>query len=463
MKIRRPARAGTSAAPHVAQPIPNAIATATANALLVLVCVASPALQAAPSAETAPVTSAPPHDAPPATQQPEQPKQQPEQQPDDLEQSRREADAAYAQAMQALQQQQWAEAELLLERALMFYPGHAEALLQLAMLLAQRDDSASAQALIQVLLDDPATPPQHRQRLQALLDSARPASQTALAAQLLFTMPPRTVIGWGLGYSSNPLAATDARQLVLTLPQGNLILPLEQRSNAGATGQVQLYHRFGQGLELQAATQASTASGAHTGKRLTLMAPLAHALQRPWYASVSVQHALDGSRRNAANLHWQATRSPQSPAQEQPALYSLGYFDEPRSSRSGWTLRAQKNLPATAMGVSSLAWAEYEHARGPSPNAVRLGLQGQWPLATGWQLHGYAYAQADNTGYSPLLDNNKPRRVVTSYLALERQITPSLWGGQLGVTLHWSRRWSNLPLFAWKDQGISLNWQRQWR
>lgn len=394
-----------------------------------------------------------------------QPAAQPAPPQDALIQARREADTAYDQALKALAQQQWLEAELLLERALMFYPAHAEALLQLALLLAQREDADSAQALIQVLLDDPTTPPAHRERLQALLAhtyarTTNAAAHAALVAQQTRPPPPRTVIGWGLAYSSNPLAATDARQLVLTLPQGNVVLPLQQRSNAGATGQVQLYHRWDQGVELQAATQTSNAHGAQAAQRLTLMAPLSpltQALQQPWYASLAVQHTLDGSRRQAANLHWQFADNPT------PTLYSLGIFSEAETHRSGWTLRAQRSLPARATGPRALAWAEYEHSRGPGPNALRLGLQGQWALDPQWQLHAYSYAQADDAGYSALLQNNKARRVVTGYLALERQLHPALWGGQLGATLHWSRRWSNLPLFAWKDQGISLNWQRQWR
>ena len=81
-----------------------------------------------------------------------------------------QAQAAYQQALQALEQQQWTQAELLLERVLMFQPEHAEALLQLATLLAQRDRLETAQALIGVLLHDPRTPPAHRRHLQALLD-----------------------------------------------------------------------------------------------------------------------------------------------------------------------------------------------------------------------------------------------------------------------------------------------------
>jgi hypothetical protein len=78
-------------------------------ALLALACAAAPALHAKQAAQN----------------------------PGQAAKARQQADAAFAQALQALQQRQWLQAELLLERTLMFYPAHAEALLQLALLLAR--------------------------------------------------------------------------------------------------------------------------------------------------------------------------------------------------------------------------------------------------------------------------------------------------------------------------------------
>lgn len=393
--------------------------------------------------------AAPPPDAPPPVLAPHEP---------DFAQARQQADAAFAQAMQALQQRQWLEAELLLERALMFYPAHAEALLQLALLLAQRDRPESAEALIRILLDDPATPPAHRQQLQALLDNAK-VQELAATAPLRPESPPHTIVGWSLGYSHNPLATTQAKELVLTLPQGNVSVPLERRHGQGATGQLQLYHRWPGGFELQAITQASNADNAHPGGRLTLLGPLVRSGVTPVYWSASSQQALDGSRRHTASLLWQPDAGGLGAA---PVLYSLGLFGEPQSNRQGWTARAQKALPA-GPALRGLAWTEYEHAQGPSPNALRLGWQGSWAMAPRWLLQGYGYAQADSAGYSPLLENNKSRRIFTGYLALERQLLPPIGGGQLALSLYWSQRWSNLPLFAWKDRGVLLQWQRQWR
>ena len=412
-----------------------------APAALALACAAAPALHAAPAS-----------DSPAQTDQ-----------ASDLAQARQQADAAFAQAMQALLQQQWLQAELLLERTLMFYPAHAEAMLQLALLLAQRNDPDSAMALIHVLLDDPATPPAHRQRLQALLGSANALSMAAAAQATPVPQPPHTVLSWALAYSHNPLAATQAKELVLTLPQGDVTVPLQQRRGEGATGQLQLYHRWLGGLELQAATQASSAASARTASRFTLVGPLGHALPAPVHWSLSAQQALDGARRNAASLLWQAAAGQQGNAAEPPAMYGLGWFDEPQSDRRGWTVRVQKAWPGVHTAAQQgLAWAEYEHAQGHAPSAVRAGWQGHRQLAPRWLLHASGSAQADSAGYSLLLANNRPRHIFTGALALERQFVSAVAGGQLALSLPWSQRWSNLPLFAWKDYGLGLQWQRQW-
>lgn len=94
--------------------------------------------------------------------------------------------------MVALQQQQWPQAELLLERTPAPYPAHAEALLQLALLLAQRDDPDSAMALIQVLLDDPP-PPRYTASVCTLRRNARALSPAA-AVQATPTQPARGAV-----------------------------------------------------------------------------------------------------------------------------------------------------------------------------------------------------------------------------------------------------------------------------
>lgn len=66
----------------------------------------------------------------------------------DKELQEHEVCVLHAQVQKALEQQQWLEVELLLERILMYKPNDAQAMLQLAMVLAVRDRTASAKALL---------------------------------------------------------------------------------------------------------------------------------------------------------------------------------------------------------------------------------------------------------------------------------------------------------------------------
>ena len=107
-----------------------------------------------------------------------------------------EAATAYTLALRSMAQQEWTQAELLLERVLMFQPENAEAMVQLAQLLAQRGRTESAQAIIQALLEDARTPAPQRERLQALqielgiAPASPPVEEPAPAAGAEETIPP---------------------------------------------------------------------------------------------------------------------------------------------------------------------------------------------------------------------------------------------------------------------------------
>lgn len=378
--------------------------------------------------------------------------------------ARREADLAYTQALEALHDKRWLEAELLLERALMFYPAHAEAMLQLALLLAERDQPESARALIQALLDDPETPSAQREKLQALLRN--PQDDLAAAQAAARAAVPRTLVSTSVGYSTNPLVASSARELVLTLPQGNVIVPLLRQARRGALTQAQLYHRWDNGLELQATAQSSDVDAATSAGRIAMVGPLpgvaaGDRLLAPLRWGLSAQRTLDGARRQVASLLWQRPLHEVAEG-SLPLLYSLNAFDEPVGGRQGWSARVQQSLP-NLLELGHLGWAEYEHATRGGPSALRAGWQAQWQWAPEWLLQGYLYAQIDTSGYSTLLKNNEHRRFLTANLSVERQIVPELWGGQLSAQIYWTQRWSNLSLFNWSDKGIALHWRRQWR
>lgn len=366
-----------------------------------------------------------------------------------------QARAAYEKALLALQQQRWGQAELLLERTLMFQPEHAEALLQLAALLAQRDRLESAQALIAMLLQDPRTPPLHRLQLQALLDStglqhasAAAPGQTASPAPA----PPlaRTQVLWSAGYTRNPLGITDATQLTLTLPGGPVTLPLAVQAQSTLVGTAALHHQTAGGLELYAQTQYTTLTQARHAGRLALAGPLG---LKGYLWSASTQRALDGSARHSAAVV--------KTLQASSTQLSAGIFHEPSLRRTGWQTRAQHIFELPARSVIT-AWAEYEQGGKGAPGALRGGLQALAPLAPQWQLQGLVYGHADTSGYSPLLQNNAPRRLLTVHAELEYRLPGTVLGGQATFSAHAARRWSNLPLFGWSDHGTRLSWLRQW-
>lgn len=374
--------------------------------------------------------------------------------------SAREACVLQARVREALAQGRWLQAELLLERLLMFQPNNAQALIDLATVLAAQNRGAGAQALIAVLRDDARTPAGERRHLQQLIDSIdEPASSQPLASAAREAAQPggRSQFAWTFGYSTNPLARTSARSVTLTLDGGDVELPLAGRPRGGATFNALWYRRWESGLELLAGAQGANVPGAVTGGRVSLAAPVP---DTALYWSVNSQRALDGARRDAARLHW---GGPLAGGGER--LYSLGAYRESAGARRGlmlrahrrWAPRAVAHVPARFEG-----WLEYEHSFSGPPGALRAGAGSRWALAPAWQLQAWLHAQRDLGGYSPLLRNRATRHLATAYVAIEHQ-WPGRWlGGQWTATAYVSRRWSNLPLFAWRDEGLTFGWVRNW-
>lgn len=378
----------------------------------------------------------------------------------DEEQQAREVCILHAQVQKALEQQQWLEVELLLERVLMYQPNDAEAMLQLAMVLAVRDRTASAKALVETLRDDERTSEGHRLRLQAMLDNEdlRASAQAVNAA--VHGSQAVTQLIWSVGRSSNPMARSSADSITLTLPDGDMALALSEKPRSATTFNTLLYQRWANGLEMLLGTQSANLSGTHTGARIALAGPLG--LSEPLFWNLSSQQSLDGARRDVASVLWSPSRRAAATSQ---ALYSLGVFSENQSQRHGLLLRVQAGLGQWQQGQVSLqldGWAEYEYSLNATPSAVRTGIQGNWGVGQGWQVQSYLYAQQDLKGYSPLLRHNQARQLLTGYLAFEKQ-WPEVWlGGRLSSSLYLSRRWSNLALYQWQDRGISLSWKRSW-
>lgn len=355
----------------------------------------------------------------------------------------------HQQAEESLAEQNWLQAELLLERILMLQPENAHALLQMAMVLQARNRSADAQAIIAALRDDERTAAEHRQRLQVLLDSQNqiqnvnpdPASGPTSGSQ------PRAQLLVSLGRGSNPLARPSAHSIHLTLPSGTLSLQLDQRPVAANTTSVVFYQQFANGLELVASNHHVAAPGAHASARLALAGPLAPG----WLWSLSSQQGIDGARRDSIGLMHSHT----GPRAQQ--LYTVSAFRASSDDSQGLLARAQSSIAPLAV-LQFDGWLEFERTR-PS-HALRLGMQAQWRLPQRWQLQSYLLLQQDLSGYSPWLEHGATRRIVTSHIALEKSWP--LPSGELVTSVYRTQRTSNLPLFAWRDHGLVLGWRRAW-
>lgn len=401
-----------------------------------------------------------------------------------------EAAAAWDEAQAALAARDWVQAELLLERTLMLAPDHAEALLQLAFVLVQRGRAESAGGLIAALEHDPRTPPAHRARLAelraALAAATAAADATPRTAATTAAPTARTTLQLSLAASSNPLALTSARELRLTTPGGDLILPLARAAVPGQLWGLGLSHRTAGGLDLDALALRSNAPGARDAWRAALALPLPLALPAPAPAAsgaptpalplqlqLSAQRALDGSQRHTA-LASRACAPP--PAADETATSSasatacgLGLFEE-STGRRGLLLRAAhaRNLaPADGLGhaapIQSLLWAEYETVRHTSqPDLLRLGAQARWSPSAAWQLQALWHWQGDRQGYSPLLAAGAPRRLHTAQLSAQWRLPATVATGTLDLQLSLARRWSNIALFAWQEASVQLRWQRHW-
>jgi len=162
-------------------------------------------------------------------------------------------DAAFLAALGQLlnRQGRYLEAAEHLERALMLAPELRDAQLSYAVALAGGGDAASAAALLDDLLADPALPPELRapmQRQRAAL--AAPAQRPGWQGR--FTLATR------LGRDSNLLGAPNLGSLALTLAGQTLVLELDPSylPRSGSTGrvdtQIALHRSDGDGVRWDA-------------------------------------------------------------------------------------------------------------------------------------------------------------------------------------------------------------------
>lgn len=396
------------------------------------------------------------------------------------------------------QVRRYAEAADLIERALLLQPALRGARVDYAVALAGSGDTASARALLASLLDEPDLPG----GLRTVLMRQRSALPLALTG------------GWRLdagaslrlGHDRNLLGAPDLSSLTLTLGEQliEVLLDDSYRARAGSYRQLDaaltaLHVRPGGARwTLSAAARhrasarvpdaetrqfeslAEVALPLTAGSRLAPLPPLrgyaavaAAELRSPLsdYATRSAMAGLEGAAGPDCDLR--AGAEVQQRRYRNNPLLSGTYRGLTLSAvcgggrwavdQGGWgllSLRAGHDSPAVhqrpgerqrqqAWRVAyGLPWA---HAGVPLPGQLFLDLE--------WSR------QADASGYSPILDNGRPRRIQRRAVRLEWRL-PTVAGpwGNLEPSLGWDglSQKSNIALFQSTSGGPYAGLRARW-
>jgi len=359
------------------------------------------------------------------------------------------AELAYQSALAALDAQAWAEAELQFERVLMLNPEHAEARIQLALLLAQRGKFETASGFLQSLIDDPRTPLEHRQRLVDLLAQLKPAALPISAAP----QPSANVPGQApaivqarisLGYTSNPYARADINNLTLTLPSGNADLTVTPNISPAPMLTSSLSYMAPNLCGFEVYDQRWSTQERYATNKLTLFCHNDLAGQKI-QTFASYLKTLEGSGRVSAGLMWPT------------GVWRLTgqVFKEPQFDGLGYSFRAD-HLQTNSMGEHALIYAEAEKTTAALGGNVRTGFLKEVFLAPKLSLILQMSVQRDFVGYSALLENGAKRHLLYAELGLQKD-WGKYGGWNLGSTLYTRRRWSNLALFGFSETSIQMS------
>lgn len=367
-----------------------------------------------------------------------------------------EARRAFASASLALRQQDWVQAELFLERTLMYAPRHAEARLELALLLAQRGRVEAAVAFIESLVHDPATPQAHRDRLEQL--RAQLLGDPTPAPVVVATRPEpsryRVFFEASVGRSTNPLAGTSDNEVSLTFPGGPVVLPIDSQDIQAAVRSQTLTLSGPSGLRLEAQTQDLKGDIDRSSQRLLFSRNVLDTRLGQLSATVTGLRGVYGEERLGVVTSLETGRN----------RFSLGWTDEPDLGRQSALFRAERALEQGAFAAS----LEHEHALETGPSATRLGVSGSVRLPYSVMSFMSVSAHLDHSGYSIYLERNAPRRMVSGQLVVERAwdlLRPS--SGPSGrvegfVRVHANARAGNISLFSYKDLGANLGIRLYW-
>ena len=382
-------------------------------------------------------------------------------------------------------QGQYAEAADHLERALLLAPQHLGAAFAYAVALAGTGDFASAVQLLAQASTRADLPTSQRSQLLAAQQRMAQAQPASPATSHWHTQP-SAALRWG--YDNNLLGSPRIRSLTLSLPDGDMTLPLENSTQPRP------------GNFLRTDLRLNTTHSPNNTRSTDFTLALQHRHTPALAAATTTQ--------TEAQVQTQPTSAPGSWASaSQTNLHTRGGTRYHSTSlATGWAWATPDCQPR--FGAE---WQQRQLASNPVLSGRYTGLSASWacnqtnPLArptwrpTQWSIHLRSgqdqpthssrpggtqrttamratahwpqwMAQAelthtqDSSGYSPLLASNRVRRSTRALLRLEAWQPLPQWAP--GLQAHWGleldSQQSNLSLFNVNSHSVYAGLRKQW-
>ena len=369
--------------------------------------------------------------------------------------SKGEADRAFASAREALIQKNYQQAELFLERTLMYQPEHAEARIELALLLASRGRLEAALLFIESLVQDPRTTPDYRARLLALSRSVQADLVIESARPTQIARPWQGQADLSIGFQQNPLAGTSASSLLLTLPGGTLELPVEDQVESAAVLRVsgQLSHR--NGLYLEAQAQAVLGGVKRHSGRLLLSNNIKEVAQGVVSLGFTAERTPFSDQNRGIFASWTSAHT----------RLSTQIYDSPSQERSGFLVRWDESVWAhkfMGLDTSVTSFVEHEWALKSGPDQTRFGARSLLKSSEKTNIWLSLSVHRDQTGYSLFLEDGRRREMATVHTQLEHQLFAPSPHQALVLQAHLTRRWASLNLFRFEDAGVAFAFRQLW-
>ena len=357
-----------------------------------------------------------------------------------------------------------------LEAALLYRPAHWPSQLEYAIALEGMGDRASVLGLLQALLQNPDVDPAARQQIAAL--ASRPVPAPAKNHHGSFSL--------STGFDNNLLGNTYHTEFTLTAPTGLLPVQIDDdqrpvagsfvRADVGYTGLLASSASAQWRYSLAASFRTSPAlADANVGQFSALVErnPMgAHG----WYLMGQHQTLFRNQsvalRQTQLGLGYDFFAGPHNQCKQrlgldfQHLVYPISHALDGRYSGvtsitncPEWGLQIVGRTGADqAAGVSRPGGAQRQYS-------LRVSKRSQLPVGS-LLLEVEGTQQHDQSGYSPLLENNAQRRVSRTAYRMEYRLQTGAVGPYLGV--EWQDQRSNLTLFELKNWVLSVGFRFGW-